>query len=124
MLIGLKFAIKLIYIKVVIQIGVKMGKQAKVKRPKSKIAELRQKAGLTQAQLAVFIGVTPNTIQNWEKDDGLDQLEKYLKLCVLFGCKIEDLVEYVEADENEKPASKGFSTEQLQEIRKTWDTAV
>lgn len=103
----------------VIQHGVKM-----FKRPKSRIAELRQKAGLTQAQLAVFIGVTPNTIQNWEKDDGLDQLEKYLKLCVLFGCKIEDLVEYVEADENEKPASKGFSTEQLQEIRKTWDTAV
>ena len=94
------------------------------KRPKSKIAELRQKAGLTQAQLAVFIGVTPNTIQNWEKDDGLDQLQKYLKLCVLFDCNIEDLMEYVEADEKQKPASKGFSIEQLREIREDWKTRV
>ena len=91
------------------------------KKPKSRIAELRDKAGLTQAQLAVFIGVTPNTIQNWEKDDGLDQLEKYIKLCVLFDSKIEDLVEYVEADKNDSKGF-GFSIEQLREIAKTLKT--
>lgn len=36
-------------------------------KPKSRVASLREQAGLTQVQLAVLVGVTPNTIQNWEK---------------------------------------------------------
>lgn len=91
---------------------------------KSRIAELRQKAGLTQAQLAVYIGVSPNTIQNWEKDRGLDQLEKYLKLCDLFGLKaVEDLIEYVEVPEGEEAKPKGFSREELRRFRQRWGTA-
>lgn len=99
--------------------GVKMPSKAK-----SKVAELRQKAGLTQAQLAVFIGVTPNTIQNWEKDEGLDQLEKYLKLCEVLGCEIRDLIEYVEVSQETQQKSKGFSLEELRQIRKQWKTDV
>jgi DNA-binding XRE family transcriptional regulator len=92
-------------------------------KAKSKVAELRKKAGLTQAQLAVFIGVTPNTIQNWEKDCGLEQLEKYLKLCEVLGCELSDLIEYVETEEEEAKA-KGFSLEELRELRKRWGTDV
>lgn len=92
-----------------------------LKKAKSKVAELRHKAGLTQAQLAVFIGVTPNTIQNWEKDGGLEQFEKYLKLCEILGCELKDLVEYVDAPEDEKSKiSKSFSVEEIREIRKQW----
>ncbi len=93
-------------------------------KAKSRVAELRKKAGLTQAQLAVFIGVTPNTIQNWEKDSGLDQLEKYLKLCEVLGCSLRDLIEYVETPEEQEPKSKGFSLEELRELRERWGTAV
>ncbi|NET58511.1 MAG: helix-turn-helix transcriptional regulator [Symploca sp. SIO2E6] len=90
-------------------------------KPKSRIAALRKKAGYTQAQLGVFIGVTTNTIQNWEKDNGLDQLEKYLKLCTVLGCDLKELIEYVEAPEEEaKP--KGFSLEELRELRERWGT--
>ncbi|WDD36076.1 helix-turn-helix transcriptional regulator (plasmid) [Nostoc sp. UHCC 0926] len=92
-------------------------------KPKSKLASLREKAGLTQVQLAVLVGVTPNTIQNWEKDNGLDQLERYLKLAELFGCNVSDLVEYVPVPEEEKSKSKGFSLEELGELRERWGTS-
>ena len=91
-------------------------------KPKSKVASLREKAGLTQVQLAVLVGVTPNTIQNWEKDNGLVQLERYLKLAEVFGCNVSDLVEYVTAPEEEKPKSKGFSLQELRELREKWGT--
>ncbi len=90
----------------------------------SRVAELRKKAGLTQAQLAVFIGVTTNTIQNWEKDSGLDQLEKYLKLCEVLGCELKDLIKYIQSPKEEEPKSKSFSLEELREIRKRWGTDV
>ena len=83
------------------------------RKPKSRVAELRDLAGLTQVQLAAFVGVTTNTIQNWEKEDGLDQLERYLKLAEIFGCQVSELVEYVSVSEDDKPKSKGFSLEEL-----------
>ncbi|WDD30170.1 helix-turn-helix transcriptional regulator (plasmid) [Nostoc sp. UHCC 0926] len=92
-------------------------------KAKSKVASLREKAGLTQVQLAVLVGVTPNTIQNWEKDNGLDQLERYLKLAEVFGCQVSDLVEYVSVSE-EEPKSKGFSLQELRELRERWGTAI
>jgi DNA-binding XRE family transcriptional regulator len=83
---------------------------------KSRIASLREKAGLTQVQLAVLVGVTPNTIQNWEKENGLDQLERYLRLAEVFGCNVSDLVEYVPAPEEEEAKPKGvFSS--VEEVR-------
>lgn len=91
-------------------------------KPKSRVASLREKAGLTQVQLAVLVGVTPNTIQNWEKDSGLDQLERYLKLAEVFGCQVSDLVEYVPAPEEKETKSKGFSLQELGELRERWGT--
>ena len=92
---------------------------------KSKIAELRDQAGLTQVQLAALVGVTPNTIQNWEKPNGLKQLERYLKMAELFGCRVEELVEYVPPPKNEESITKTkeFSLEDVRELRKRWGTA-
>ncbi|MEO1395987.1 MAG: helix-turn-helix transcriptional regulator [Cyanobacteria bacterium J06634_5] len=89
---------------------------------KSKVAELRDQTGLTQVQLAALVGVTPNTIQNWEKPDGLKSLERYLKMAELFGCPVEELVEYVPADESEQSntGNKVFSLEDVRELRKRW----
>ncbi|NER79353.1 MAG: helix-turn-helix domain-containing protein [Leptolyngbya sp. SIO1D8] len=93
---------------------------------KSRVAELRELAGFTQAQLAVLVGVTPNTIQNWEKPNGLKQLERYLKMAELFGCQVEELVEYVQAEESDSSVikkTKEFSLEDIQALRKRWGTA-
>lgn len=91
----------------------------------SRLAELRQQAGLTQAKLAVLIGVTTNTIQNWEKEDGLSQLAKYLKLGEIFGLEnLKDLFEFVEVQENNSSQQQEFSFKELGEIRERWGTDV
>lgn len=91
-------------------------------KPKSRVANLREQAGLTQVQLAALVGVTTNTIQNWEKDNGLSQLEKYLKLAEVFGCEVSELVEYVDIPEGEELKPKGFSLEELRDLRERWGT--
>lgn len=92
---------------------------------KSRVAELREQAGLTQVQLAALVGVTPNTIQNWEKPNGLKQLERYLKMAELFGCQVEELVEYIETENTQETTDgpKEFSLEDVRELRKRWGTA-
>ena len=91
----------------------------------SKLTELRNKAGLTQAQLAVLVGVTTNTIQNWEKEDGLSQLEKYLKLAEIFGLRnLKDLFGYKKSTEEKSSKQKGFSIEELRRLRENWGTSV
>jgi DNA-binding XRE family transcriptional regulator len=94
-------------------------------KPKSRVASLREKARLTQVQLAVLVGVTPNTIQNWEKENGLDQLQRYLRLAEVFGCNVSDLVEYVPAPEGKEPKSKVVSlVEELGEVRQKLGTGI
>lgn len=89
----------------------------------SRIAKLRERLGITQVQLAVLIGVTPNTVQNWESGkSGVDQIEKFLKLCEVLGCNLPDLIEYVPDLKAEESKSKGFSLDELRELRKRWTT--
>ena len=57
---------------------------------KPKLTELRLKKALTQLQLAVLVGVTPNTIQSWEKN-GLPNLQKYRNLASILGCDLDEL---------------------------------
>lgn len=57
---------------------------------KSRVKEWRELRGYTQAQLAAFIGVTPTTIQNLEKDP--EPLLKTLRLSAILGCRPEELV--------------------------------
>ncbi len=94
------------------------------KKPKSRVASLREKAGLTQVQLAVLVGVTPNTIQNWKKKSGLDRMERYLKLAEVFGCNVSQLVEYVAVPEEEERKSNGVfsSLEEVRDWRKRRET--
>lgn len=64
-------------------------------KPIPKIAELRDRVGLTQLELSQKVGVTENTIANWEKGrSGLDWIEKLIRLCRTLDCSLEDLVEY------------------------------
>ena len=89
-------------------------------RRQSKIAELRKKAGLTQAALAALVGVTPNTIQNWERDGRIGQLERCAKLCEILDCQIFDLIGYVEISDKEVQSLKTFSLEQLRQLKEHW----
>ncbi|NJL38909.1 MAG: helix-turn-helix transcriptional regulator [Leptolyngbyaceae cyanobacterium RM2_2_4] len=91
------------------------------KKAVSRIATLRDKTGLTQAQLAVLVGVTTNTIQNWESGkSGVDQIEKFLKLCEVLGCDLQQLIEYVPDPEADDTKAGSFSLEDLREMRQRW----
>ncbi|MDJ0723912.1 MAG: helix-turn-helix transcriptional regulator [Prochloraceae cyanobacterium] len=66
----------------------------------SKIAQLRQKSGLTQRELAHIVGVTETTIRNYEKGRSiLEWIERIIRLCKALDCQPEDLINYVEAEE-------------------------
>ena len=89
----------------------------------SRIADLRELTGLTQAQLAVLVGVTTNTIQNWESGkSGVEQILKFLKLCAILNCELKDLIQQVDDPEAEQPKAGSFSLEDVQELRKRWGT--
>jgi transcriptional regulator with XRE-family HTH domain len=66
-----------------------------VKRPVSRIATLRERAGLTQLELSQRIHVTETTISNWEKGrSGLEWIERLIRLCETLQCLPQDLIEY------------------------------
>jgi transcriptional regulator with XRE-family HTH domain len=60
----------------------------------SKISELRQRKGLTQKDLADELGMTVAGFQNWEKGkNNRKSIERVAKLCKVFECLPEDLLE-------------------------------
>ncbi len=71
------------------------------KEPVSKIFELREARGLTQYELAKLVDVDISTIRNLEKGrSGIQALVRVAKLCQALQCKAEDLIEYVESEDN------------------------
>lgn len=60
-------------------------------REKGTVRELRLKSGLTQAELADRIGVSENTIANWEKGTASKWIRNLLKLCEALKCDLRDL---------------------------------
>lgn len=63
--------------------------------PVPKIAALRERAGLTQRELAQIVGVTETTIANWERGrSGLEWIERFIRLCQVLNCTLDDLIEY------------------------------
>ena len=66
----------------------------------SKVAELREAKGLTQAELARAIDVDVSTIRNLERNrSGLNAILRVINLCEILNCDAKDLIKYVEAEE-------------------------
>lgn len=56
------------------------------------IRELREKAGLTQAQLASRIDVTPSTVYNWEKGNNEPKASQLKAMARLFDVCMDAIV--------------------------------
>ena len=77
----------------------------------SRIGEFREKAGLTQRELSIRIGVTENTIQNWEKGRSVvEQIARLIKLCEELDCSLGELIEEVPDTDSEKPVGLSMPT--------------
>jgi transcriptional regulator with XRE-family HTH domain/mannose-6-phosphate isomerase-like protein (cupin superfamily) len=56
------------------------------------IARMREKAGLTQSELAKRLDVSENTIANWEKGGAAKWIGHLSALCKELNCRLEDLI--------------------------------
>ena len=64
---------------------------------KNKLKEYRQKAGLTQTQLAEMVGSSKNTISSIETSQFCPTAYLAALLCIALECKFEDLFYFDEA---------------------------
>ncbi|UKP01379.1 helix-turn-helix transcriptional regulator [Nostoc sp. UHCC 0870] len=91
-------------------------------KPVSRIAFLREQIGLTQLELAQLLDVTENTVANWEKGRGsLEWIDRVIKLCKIFRCTPDILVEYVPDNEpvETQPKTKKSHLEELRRLINT-----
>ena len=59
-----------------------------------KLKEARQKAGLTQEAVAQAIGVSRQSLSNWENDRTYPDLGSVLRLSDLYGLSLDDLLRH------------------------------
>ena len=91
-------------------------------RARPRIACLRERAGLTQLELSRRVGVTENTIQNWESGRaGLEQIGRVIKFCEALNCNPEDLIESIPASKRE-PIPEREPDDTLAQIRRSLGT--
>ena len=94
------------------------------KKPKPRIAFLREQAGLTQLELSRLVGVTESTIQNWESGrTGTDHIQRIVKFCKALNCQVEDLIEG-ESDLPEEALRKPASLQEIHNLLGTEEKEV
>lgn len=52
---------------------------------------LREKAGLTQIELASALNVKQASVSRWERGDSMPSADKLPEIAKIFGCRIEEL---------------------------------
>lgn len=57
-----------------------------------RIKELREAKGIRQAELASSLGVSQNTVSQWETGTRVPRVDMLKKIAILFGCTVDDLL--------------------------------
>ena len=58
---------------------------------------LRISAGLTQKEVADYLGISQVSVWQWENNENMPRADKLPAIAKLFGCDIADLIERKEA---------------------------
>lgn len=58
---------------------------------KMTLAQMRINADYTQKEAANSIGVTPQTVSNWERCKTTLKISQYVSLCSLYHCTVNDI---------------------------------
>ena len=83
---------------------------------------LRKSQKMSQEKLAEKIGVSRQSVSKWENGEAYPEMEKILKLCNIFHCKIndlvhEDLIDIDSLDEEVKMSVVKFKKEKQQKMK-------
>ena len=81
-----------------------------------RLRKYRRDRDMTQEELAQKIGISPQSVSKWERDEGLPDVTMLPKLAGYFGVTIDALLGYDEA------AQKEDFDAYFQESRKIYDT--
>ena len=57
------------------------------------LQHLRATRGMTQEQLAMMVGVSRQSVTKWEAERAYPEMDKLLKICQIFDCSLDDLVQ-------------------------------
>lgn len=57
------------------------------------LLHLRASRNITQEQLAMMLGVSRQSVTKWEAERSYPEMDKLLKLCQVFDCTLDDLVQ-------------------------------
>ncbi|MDX5474498.1 MAG: helix-turn-helix domain-containing protein [Bacillaceae bacterium] len=64
------------------------------------------KSGLTQVEVAVKMGVTPQQLNSWVSMKKFPRIDKAMELCRIIGCTLNDLYEEIGTSGISKKAKK------------------
>ena len=68
------------------------------------LQRLRATRNMTQEQLAMLLGVSRQSVTKWESERSYPEMDKLLKLCQIFDCSLDDLVQGDVTDRAPEPA--------------------
>lgn len=54
---------------------------------------LRAERHMTQEQLAMLLGVSRQSVTKWEAEKSYPEMDKLIKMCQIFECSLDDLVQ-------------------------------
>ena len=69
------------------------------------LQHLRATRNMTQEQLAMLVGVSRQSVTKWEAEKAYPDMERLLKLCDIFGCTLDELVQ---GDLTSRPKEPGL----------------
>lgn len=69
------------------------------------LQHLRATRNMTQEQLAMLLGVSRQSVTKWEAERSYPEMDKLLKLCQIFDCTLDDLVQGDLTDRAPDPAA-------------------
>ena len=63
---------------------------------KSAFKPMRERSGMTQAEVAERLGLRQTSVSMWETGDAFPRAEMLPKIASLYGCTIDDLLQRTE----------------------------
>ena len=69
------------------------------------LQHLRATRNMTQEQLAMLLGVSRQSVTKWEAQKSYPEMDKLLKMCQVFECSLDDLVQGDLTDRAPEPAA-------------------